>query len=184
MRAVPLILRSLVATYFVYILYVLAVRYAPGDHPYDPPFLVFVMDTINLFIHEAGHLFTRPFGRVVCVLGGSLFQVLLPLALLVVTWRKDVRQTPPVAFWVGESMINVSVYIADAPYRKLKLIASGLIHDWWWLLDGDADIAEPLSWMVYGVGYLLCAGAVVAFLVWAVVSFREAEDPGTPVPLR
>jgi hypothetical protein len=89
-----------------------------------------------------------------------------------------------VAFWVGESMINVSVYIADAPYRKLRLIASGLIHDWWWLLDGDAGIAGPLSWAVYGVGYLLCTGAVVAFVVWAVIAFREAEEHATPLPLR
>jgi hypothetical protein len=184
MRAIPLILRSLVAVYFISILYVLAVRFAPGDRPFDPPILIFIMDTINLFIHEAGHFFMRPFGRFIHVLGGSLVQVLLPLALLIVTWRKDIRQTPPVAFWVGESMINVSVYIADAPYRKLKLIASGLIHDWWWLLDGDADIAEPLSWAVYGVGYLLCTAAVVAFLVWAVIAYREAADPEMPLPLR
>jgi hypothetical protein len=181
MRTLTLVLKCLVAVYVVKILYVLAIRYAPGDHPYDPPFLLFVMDTINLYIHEAGHLFTRPFGRFICVLGGSATQVLLPLALLIVTWRKDIRQTPAVAFWVGESMINVSVYIADAPYRKLKLIASGLTHDWWWLLDGDRDIAEPLSWFVYGTGYLLCLAAVGAFLVWAVMAYREAADPDIPV---
>lgn len=180
MRILALIAKCLVAAYFIKILYVLAARYAPGDRPFDPPFLLFVMDTINLYIHEAGHLFTRPFGRFICVLGGSLVQVLLPLALLIVTWRKDVRQTPPVAFWVGQSMINVSVYIADAPYRKLKLIASGLIHDWWWLLDGDADIAEPLSWLVYGSGYLLCVCAVVAFVVWAVMAYRKTPDPLPP----
>jgi hypothetical protein len=180
MRTIALTVRCLVAAYFISILYVLATRYAPGDRPFDPPFLLFVMDTINLFIHEAGHLFTRPFGQFICVLGGSLVQVLLPLALLIVTWRKDIRQTPPVAFWVGESMINVSVYIADAPYRKLKLIASGLIHDWWWLLNGDADIAEPLSWTVYGLGYLLCTASVVAFVVWGVMAFREAGEGGPP----
>jgi hypothetical protein len=180
MRILALIGKCLVAAYFITILYVLAVRYAPGDRPFDPPFLLFVMDTINLYIHEAGHLFTRPFGRFICVLGGSLVQVLLPLALLIVTWRKDVRQTPPVAFWVGESMINVSVYIADAPYRKLRLIASGLTHDWWWLLNGDPDIAEPLSWLVYGTGYLLCVSAVVAFLVWAVMVYRETPEPLPP----
>ena len=184
MRAITLTVRCVVAAYFVYVLYVLAMRYAPGDRPSDPPLLLFIMDTINLFIHEAGHLFTRPFGRFICVLGGSLVQVLLPLALLIVTWRKDIRQTPPVAFWVGESMINVSVYIADAPYRKLKLIASGLIHDWWWLLDGDASIAEPLSWAVYGTGFLLCAGAVIAFLVWGVMAFREAGEGPVPFTLR
>ncbi len=183
MRTIALIGKCLVAAYFLHVLYVLAVRYAPGDRPYDPPFVLFLLDTIDLYIHEAGHLFTRPFGQFICVLGGSATQVLLPLALLVVTWRKDIRQTPPVAFWVGESMINVSVYIADAPYRKLRLIASGLIHDWWWLLNGDPDLAEPLSWTVYGIGYLLCTAAIAGFVVWAVIAYREAAEPASPTIL-
>jgi hypothetical protein len=72
-------------------------------------------------------------------------------------------------------MINVSVYIADAPFRKLKLIASGLIHDWNWLLSGDLEAAEPLSIIVYGLGFFLCFAALVGFLVWAVMAYREAE---------
>ena len=174
MRTAVLILRCLVGVYFLYILFVLATVYAPGERPSNPPFLLFVMDTINLFIHEAGHFFMKPFGRFVYVLGGSLVQVLLPLALLVVTWRQDVRQAPPVAFWVGESMINVSVYIADAPFRKLKLIASGLIHDWNWLLSGSLEAAEPLSIIVYGLGFLLCVAALVGFVFWSVMAYREA----------
>jgi hypothetical protein len=174
MRTAVLILRCLVGVYFLYILFVLATVYAPGERPSNAPFLLFVMDTINLFIHEAGHFFLKPFGRFIHVLGGSLMQVLLPLALLVVTWRQDVRQTPPVAFWVGESMINVSVYIADAPFRKLKLIASGLIHDWNWLLSGNLEAAEPLSIIVYGLGFFLCVASLVGFVVWSVMAYREA----------
>jgi hypothetical protein len=71
MRIAALILRCLVGAYFIYILYVLATVYAPGARPSNPPFLLFVMDTINLFIHEAGHFFLRPFGRFVHVLGGG-----------------------------------------------------------------------------------------------------------------
>jgi hypothetical protein len=78
-------------------------------------------------------------------------------------------------FWAGESMINVSVYIADAPFRKLKLIASGLIHDWNWLLSDNLEAAEPLSIIVYGLGYFLCVAALVGFLVWSVMAFREIE---------
>ena len=176
MRAFVLILKCLAAAYALYLLLFLAIACVPGSHPTHPPFVIFILDTIDLFIHEAGHFFMKPFGRFLYVLGGSLVQVLLPLALLIVTARKDIRQTPPVAFWVGESMINVSIYIADAPYRKLKLIASGLIHDWWWLLGGDADIAEPLSWAVYGIGVLLCGASVVAFVVWAVMTYRESAE--------
>lgn len=177
MRTFLLVVKLLIAAYAVSLLVVLATDYAPGQRPSSPPFVLFVLDTINLFIHEAGHLFARPFGRVVHVLGGSLFQVLLPLALLVVTWRQNVRQVPPVAFWVGESMINVSVYIADAPHKKLRLIAQGLTHDWNWLLSDSLEAAEPLAEIVYGIGMLACSGAVVAFVVFAIQKFRSPVSP-------
>jgi hypothetical protein len=176
MRTATLIFKCLLGAYILYILYVLAVDYSPGEHPVNPPFLLFVMDTINLFIHEAGHLFMKPFGMVIYMLGGSAVQVLLPLALLVVTWLQQPRQTPYPAFWVGESMINVSVYIADAPYRKLKLIAPGLKHDWNWLLSDNLEAAEPLSVIVYAIGMLLCVGSFAGFLAFAVMEYRESAS--------
>lgn len=176
MRTATLVFKCLFGAYILYILYVLAVAYYPGERPANPPFLLFVMDTINLFIHEAGHLFMKPFGTMITVLGGSAVQVLLPLALLVVTWLQNPRQAPYPAFWVGESMINVSVYIADAPYRKLKLIASGLKHDWNWLLSGNLDAAEPLSVIVYVIGMLLCIGAFGGFLTFAIMRYRESAS--------
>ena len=42
-----------------------------------------VMDSVlhlpNLIFHEAGHILFSPFGRFMTVLGGSLFQVLVPV---------------------------------------------------------------------------------------------------------
>jgi hypothetical protein len=37
---------------------------------------------VNLPFHEAGHIFFRPFGRVMTSLGGSLMQVLMPVICL------------------------------------------------------------------------------------------------------
>jgi hypothetical protein len=135
------------------------------------------MDTVNLFIHEAGHLFLRPFGMFIHVLGGSLVQVALPLALLVVTWRQNIGQIGYAGFWVGESMINVSVYIQDAPVRKLRLIAKGLIHDWAWLLSGNLELAAPLAAVVYWTGILLCGASIGALVVFAVHAYRESLTP-------
>ena len=38
-------------------------------------------DELTILFHEFGHVFFRPFGEFMTILGGSLFQVLLPLPL-------------------------------------------------------------------------------------------------------
>lgn len=177
MHYLLLILKVLFYTYLGYLLFFLAAHYHPAEPGFSPPFVLWVVDTINLFIHEAGHFFFKPFGMFVHILAGSAFQVMIPLALLVVTWRQNMHHIALPAFWVGESMVNVSAYIADAPYRKLKLIAKGLIHDWHWLLSGSADVAEPLSYAVFGLGLLLCLGGVGAGVFFAVRTYRQEAAP-------
>jgi hypothetical protein len=183
MRAVLLALKLLVALYLVRVILYLITACTPGEHPADPPLVIFILDTINLFIHEAGHFLLKPFGRWVSVFGGSFMQVFLPAALLAVTWRQKPGQAWFPAFWLGESLVNASIYIADAPYRKLRLIASGLTHDWHWLLEDHLEAAEPLAWVVYGAGALVCCGAILAFVVFALRAFREHQtdvDPQIP----
>jgi hypothetical protein len=183
MKIVLLALKLLVALYLVRVLFYLVTACAPGEHPYNPPLLIFVLDIINLFIHEAGHFLLRLFGRWVSVFGGSFMQVVLPAALLAVSWRQKPEQAWYAAFWLGESMVNASVYIADAPYRKLRLIAPGLTHDWYWLLEDYLEAAEPLAWVVFGTGVLVCCGAILVFVMFALRAFREIQvdvDVQTP----
>jgi len=168
-----LIAKILVFAYLGYLLSFLATGYDPASGAFNPPFLIFIIDLINLFIHEAGHAFLRPFGMVVHMLGGSLFQVLLPLALVVVTARKKLSHAVYPAFWLGENLVNVSAYIRDAPFKRLKLIAQGLIHDWNWLLGGNLDLAEPLGVTVFVTGLTLCAVALVAGALLAIRDFRN-----------
>lgn len=78
---------------------------------------------MNLYIHEAGHFFFKIFGRWMYFLGGSLFQCLIPLALLIVTARQNPSYTGYAGLWLGEN----------------------LIHDWNWLLSNNLVIAEPLG---------------------------------------
>jgi hypothetical protein len=174
-KVVLLALKLLLAFYLVRVVFTLLTACAPGEHPNDPPLLIFILDIINLFIHEAGHFLLRPFGRWVSVFGGSFMQVFLPAALLVVTWRQKPGQAWFPAFWLGESMVNASIYIADAPFRKLRLIAPGLTHDWYWLLEDYLEAAEPLAWVVFGTGVLVCCGAILAFVLFAIRSFREYQ---------
>jgi hypothetical protein len=173
MRHLLLALKLLVFLYLGYLTVYFMTGYDPTSASYRPPFVLWVLDILNLYIHEAGHFLFQVFGRWVYFLGGSLMQVLLPLALLIVSWRQNITHIGYAGFWLGENFINVSVYIKDAPYRHLRLIGQGLIHDWNWLLSGNLGAAEPLGDIVFYAGVLLCSASIVTGVYFAILSFRE-----------
>ena len=95
-----------------------------------------LLDDANLAIHEAGHVFFQPLGDPLVVLGGSLLQVLVPLAF--VTYflvRRDWFAASVVNAWLGASLGNLALYIGDARAQELPLLGGeNAIHDWWYLL--------------------------------------------------
>jgi hypothetical protein len=95
-----------------------------------------LLDDVNLAIHEAGHVVFGPLGDHPGVLGGSLFQVLVPAAFVVYFLvRQDRFAASVVMAWVGASLANVARYIADARAQDLPLLGGeNVIHDWWYLL--------------------------------------------------
>jgi hypothetical protein len=92
------------------------------------------MHNINLAFHEFGHVFFSPFGNFMMILGGSLFQILLPLIPLVafVIQQRDNFAAAVMLWWCGQSFIDIAPYIRDAEYRALPLVggASEDFHDW------------------------------------------------------
>jgi len=174
MKITLLVLKLLLLLYLGYLLSFLATGYEPEMPGYRPPILIFIVDTINLYIHEAGHFFLKPFGRFIEVLGGSFFQCFIPLLLVLVSWRQNVKSVPYGMFWFGENFINVSAYIRDAPYKHLKLISKTCIHDWNWLLSDHLDTAEPLGTIVFFLGLLLC---FVAIGLGVYVTLRSYSEP-------
>lgn len=96
------------------------------------------MHSINLPFHEAGHLIFIPFGEFMTVLGGSLFQVLMPLicAGAFLLKQRDPFGASVGLWWAAQSVMDVSPYIADA--RDLQLMLLGGVtgaeaedfHDW------------------------------------------------------
>jgi hypothetical protein len=132
-----------------------------------------ILDWANLAIHEAGHLIALPLGEVPTILGGSVLQVLLPVALAAESWwrRHDGFGAGLVLLWAAESMANVSVYIADASARSLPLLTDDPdTHDWWQLLDRwDAlEHDSTIAGIVHGAGWLvaLCGVALGALALW------------------
>lgn len=69
------------------------------------------------------------------ILGGSLFQCLLPAILTVVFIRQENPSIYGAIFalwWTGQNMTDVALYISDASARSLPLIGgmSEEAHDW------------------------------------------------------
>lgn len=128
----------------------------------------------NLAFHEFGHLFFRPFGEFMTILGGSLFQVLLPLALLALfaVRQRDNFAAAVALWWCGQNFVDLAPYIRDAEYRVLPLVGGGgeESHDWGNLLTTmkavDSCYALARASFMLGVLVMLAALAWGAHLLW------------------
>jgi hypothetical protein len=119
-----------------------------------------VLDSANLALHEAGHPLMGLFSGRLAVYGGTLFQLLFPAAVCVHFQRRG--EAAGVAFglvWLGENLLNIGRYMADARVQVLPLVGGGE-HDWadifsrWNLLEADtrvAGITQFLGWaLIFG----------------------------------
>jgi hypothetical protein len=103
---------------------------------YDP-YQWHLIDGVNLVIHEAGHPIFSLFGEFMMIAGGSLFQVIMPALFVGYFWYNGKYYSAAlVLFWVGESILNVSVYAGDSLALQLPLLGGqDSIHDWNYLLS-------------------------------------------------
>lgn len=166
-----------------YYSFYLATDYQTPHGRHDMPFIIWIIDTIDLFIHEGGHGIFRFFGQFIYFLGGSLMQIILPVAAIIVFLRTSgLRSLIGTLYWLGHNMINVSVYIADAPKQQLTLISRHALHDWRWLCN-RMDIMESsgdLAAVVAFLGTLSLLGAVGMTVYLIVHDIRDEFWPAPP----
>ncbi len=121
------------------------------------------LDSLDLAIHETGHLVFGFGGETLTALGGTLLQLLVPAAFAVALWRQGDRHGATVPlWWLGQNCWNISVYVQDARAQELPLVGGGE-HDWAMLL-GSAGWLEHdtvLGRMVYLTGVVLYGIAVI-----------------------
>jgi hypothetical protein len=135
------------------------------------------LDNIDLAIHETGHMLFLPFGEVAHVLGGTLFQLIVPLLFLgYFARRRDWFAAAIPLWWVGQNLFNIARYISDARAQELPLVGGGE-HDWLTLLDHWSVLQHDI----------LIAGYVHAAGVWMVLGAATlatwfAIRGGAPVP--
>lgn len=136
------------------------------------------LDGVNLLFHEAGHVFFGFFGQGMHFLGGTLGQLVFPIATALHFAREGrAFEAAVCVLWLGESLMYTAMYVGDARARALPLVNDG-VHDWSWLLgrSGLLDHAEALGTSLHAIASLV----VIAALLFAARSLMEAGDARGP----
>ena len=138
------------------------------------------IDNVNLLVHEAGHVFFGFFGEWMGVAGGTLLQLLFPLAFVVYFLTKRQRFEAAVCgVWSAESAMYTARYMGDANEQVLPLVG-GHIHDWEWLFQRANLLhrAEEIATTLHVVAGL---GAIVA--VFFAYRATVIDAPAAAAPL-
>ncbi len=130
-----------------------------------------VLDSANLAFHEFGHPFFGLFSERLAVYGGTLGQIVFPVACLATFWlRRETAAFALCGLWLFENFFNIARYMADARRLELPLVGGKNpedAHDWleifsrWGLLAHDTRIAGVVTFFAW-LGIL----ALLAWLAW------------------
>lgn len=134
---------------------------------------------ITLGFHEMGHLLFAWAPQFIGVLMGSVFQIAVPVAVIVVFLRQpDYFGMSVGGFWLSYAMFELSAYVGDARSRDLPLVGfaaqEDLEHDWHYILDtlrmlpADHVFAFLLQVLAFAAG-----AASLAFAVWLLMQMRR-----------
>lgn len=147
------------------------------------------MHNILLPIHEAGHVLFIPFGEFMMILGGSLFQLVLPIGIAIafVIKQRDNFGGAIAAWWASVSLVDLSPYIYDALHPQMPLVGGGTgetrPHDWIYLLSTLGQLRNAQFWA--GVVHVCGGLLMLAALIWAgIVLWRSRESIGEPMTWR
>lgn len=134
------------------------------------------IDYVNLLIHEGGHGVFKIFGRFIYTLGGTLMQIIIPSMFIVFNWIKRKRIAVQIfLIWLGENLINISVYAADARVKRIPLLGGNKVyHDWNWILSQTGLLEYD-----YLIGQIFFALGIIAFLFALMIPLLIRENRQT-----
>lgn len=133
------------------------------------------LDGVNLLVHEAGHILFMPFGSVMAVAGGTILQLLFPLAFVLYFARqRKAFETGVCGVWAAESLMYTARYLGDAEAQVLPLVG-GHLHDWTFLLGrvGLVEQSEQIGRLVH-----IAASLLAILAAWAVLRSAWAPEAG------
>lgn len=129
------------------------------------------LDHANLMIHEAGHMLFRWGGETLQILGGTLAQILVPLACTIFFIRAgQAAAVAFTAFWGFENFLYIATYMGDARTAALPLVGAdesdwAILFSQWGILHLDRTIA---GW-TRAVGWI----GMVATVAWLAMRPRS-----------
>ncbi|MBW2458309.1 MAG: hypothetical protein JRI68_27650 [Deltaproteobacteria bacterium] len=146
--------------------------YGGVRHLLDPTYRTWFAG-ITLAFHELGHVVFTPLGYTLGLLGGSLMQIIVPLAaaIYLVLRQGDYFGLAVGQSWLAFSLWELALYISDAAREELALVgfSDRPEHDWsalltrWHLLNSCDTIAfvvraiATVTWLTaMGLGAWLC----------------------------
>jgi hypothetical protein len=132
-----------------------------------------LLDSANLALHEAGHPLVGILSERATVYGGTLFQIVFPLAAAWHFQRADnACGVAGCVVWLAENLFNIARYMADARAQELPLVGNGE-HDWTEIFGrwGVLHLDERIAGVTRGLGILL----MVAAVTWLYRRWRAGE---------
>lgn len=139
---------------------------------------------ITFGAHEFGHLFFSFGGEFMTVAGGSLMQLLLPVAVAALLYHhRDYFGIAIAGVWLASSLFDLAVYVADARAFDLDLLGfgDGAGHDWAWLLGHFHVLQHDQR-----IAAVLRGGGMLILLVslgvggWLCIKMWNAPRPAQP----
>jgi hypothetical protein len=137
-----------------------------------------LLDSVDLAIHETGHLVFGPFGEVIGFAGGTLFQLIVPATFVFYFLRRGDRHAATVPlWWLAQNCWNISVYVRDARTQELPLVGGGE-HDWAFLLGRFGWLAHDrgIAQSVHALGTLIYLFAIAFGLITAMRTATTMSD--------
>jgi hypothetical protein len=145
------------------------------------------MHNIILPFHEAGHVLFMPFGEFMHMLGGSLFQVLMPLIVAgAFLWKnRDPFGAAIGVWWCGVAFIDLAPYVFDAKNPQLVLLGGQTgedgPHDWIYILGTFGKISQSPFYGALthklGIVIMLAGIAAATVVLWRTWKLRSETVP-------
>jgi len=138
---------------------------------------VIIVDYVNLLIHEGGHGIFKIFGKYIHAIGGTLAQILIP-GMFVVFYFINKKKIPAQIslVWLGQNLINISIYASDARAQRLPLLGGKKVyHDWTYLLGetGLLNFDKEVGIFFYSLAIITFLTALVMPLL--IKSYKPAK---------